>query len=287
MAQLTIPAKTRAFYPFAIGDLSCLALYDGYHAYRLDDFFANVPEEQLRVALDPTDLDRQKIISTLTCLYIDDGQHKILVDAGAGVKVSATAGRVLQNLRRAGISPVDIDTVIITHCHPDHIGGLLDEGGRPVFPNAQYYIWQAELDFWLSDIAFEHAPVAWVQLARRQLFVLRDRLRLIDGETEIYAGIQALAAFGHTPGHMALAIGSGDDRLLHVSDVALSPLHLEHPAWTPRYDVDPEQAIATKRQIFERAAADNVLVFGHHFPPFPALGHVGKQGDGWLWRPID
>ena len=279
-------AGSEAYYAFKVGRFNCLAISDGYHNYQLDQFFANVPAESLETALTPGDLASQTILSPFTCLYVSNGRNHVMVDAGAGGKVAPTAGRLGQNMSAAGIAVADIDTVIITHCHPDHIGGLLDSGGRPIFPGAQHYIFQSEYEFWLSDDAYKHAPVAWVQLARRQLFVLKNRLRLVDVETEIHAGIKALAAFGHTPGHMALAIESGEDRLLHVSDVALSPVHLEHPTWTPLYDVDPEQAIATKREIFDRVAAENLLVFAHHFPPFPALGHVVKDGDRWQWRPV-
>jgi glyoxylase-like metal-dependent hydrolase (beta-lactamase superfamily II) len=276
----------RVFYPFKVGEFSCLGLSDGHHEYRLGDFFANAPQQALAAAVGPEAWASQTIYSPYTILHIDDGRHNVLVDAGAGSKVGPTAGRLLANLAAAGVKPAEVDMVIITHAHPDHIGGLLDSGGRPVFAKARHAIWQAELDFWHSDIAYRHAPASWVQLARRQFFVLRDRLLTIDGEQELHGGIRALAAFGHTPGHMALAISSGEDRLYHLSDVALSPIHLAQPEWTPRYDIDPVQAIETKRRLFDQAAAESALVFAHHFPPFPGIGRVVKEGDGWRWQPV-
>jgi glyoxylase-like metal-dependent hydrolase (beta-lactamase superfamily II) len=276
------------FYPFKVGDFSCLAISDGHHDYEMGAFYANAPEEALAAAVGPEAWASQKIRSPYTILYIDDGRHKILVDAGAGDKVGPTGGQLLANMSAAGLSAEEVDAVVITHGHADHVGGLLDSGGRPVFPRAYYYIWQAERDFWQSDEAFRRAPAAWTQLARRQFFVLGQRLVSIEEETEIRPGIRLLAAFGHTPGHMAVAVSSGGERLLHVSDAALSPLHLQHPDWVARYDVDVEAAVATRRRLFEQAAAEETLIFGHHLPPFPALGWVvnREDGDGWLWRPL-
>ena len=112
---------------------------------------------------------------------------------------------------------------------------------------------------------------------------LRDQLNLLDRETEVVPGIQAIAAAGHTTGHLALAIASGGEELLYVSDAALHPIHLEHPDWYPTWDLEPEWALATRRRLFDRAA-DHALVLAFHFPPFPSLGQVSRRGRGWRWQ---
>ncbi len=192
-----------------------------------------------------------------------------------------------ENLRAAGVEPTGIDTVVITHAHPDHVGGTLNEAGRPVFSNAHYFVSEEEWNFWASDAARAKAPTIMVDTARRNLGPVEDRMTLVQDNSEIVPGIHAIAAFGHTPGHIALSIASNGERLLHISDAVLYPLHLEHPEWVPIFDMLPDQAADSKRRIFNLAAEESVLVFAHHFPPFPNLGHVRKNGRGWLWQPID
>ena len=126
-----------------------------------------------------------------------------------------------------------------------------------------------------------------LESARRNLDPLKERMTFVGKASEIVPGVRAIATFGHTPGHIALSIASGGMQLLHVSDAVLYPLHLEHPEWTPVFDMLPEQASASKRRIFDLAVEEDALVFAHHFPPFPNLGHVLKEEQGWQWQPIE
>jgi glyoxylase-like metal-dependent hydrolase (beta-lactamase superfamily II) len=121
--------------------------------------------------------------------------------------------------------------------------------------------------------------------SRKHLGPLRDRVDLLDAETEIVPGIEAIDAAGHTPGHLALSIRSVGQELLYVSDAALHPIHLEHPGWHAVWDFEPAQAIANRRRLFDRAAIDHAQVLAFHFPPFPSLGHVTRRGEGWQWHP--
>ena len=165
------------------------------------------------------------------------------------------------------------------------MGGALDDTGNLIFANADYYIGRAEWNYWMSEAAADSA-IPMAALVRRNLAPLGDHITLIEDGHEIVPGIRAIATPGHTAGHMALSITSGGEELLHVSDVVLFPLHLEHPDWLPVFDLSPAQAATSKQSIFDYAAAKQALVFAHHFPPFPNLGHVIKRAVGWQWLPI-
>jgi glyoxylase-like metal-dependent hydrolase (beta-lactamase superfamily II) len=287
-------------FRFEVGEFECVSVSDGAFNYPPETFFSNVPLERVEEALRERNLPTAQVMTPYTCLYIDTGEHRVLVDAGAGdLGAHATrmfpgldhstsvTGLLLENLRAAGIEPSEIDMVIITHAHPDHVGGMLDEEERLVFSDARYFIMQEEWDFWNSDDSMAKVPTFMVDTARRNLDPLEDRLTFVGDISEIVPGVRAVATFGHTPGHMALSILSSGERLLHISDAVLYPLHLEYPEWTPVFDMVPEQASASKRRIFDLTAEENALVFAHHFPPFPNLGHVRKQEQGWRWQPID
>jgi glyoxylase-like metal-dependent hydrolase (beta-lactamase superfamily II) len=276
-----------ASYRFKLENFECVCLSDGSWDYPPSDLFANVPAEQIQEALCQHSLSMGHITTPYTYLYVNTGEHQVLVDMGAGDLLAPRTGKLLQSMRMAGIEPEQIDTVVITHAHPDHIGGTLDGRGKPVYSEASYHISKDEWNFWFSEVSREKAPEAFISTARRALEPIRDRVNLLEGESQVVPGVRAIPAPGHTPGHMAVSVSSEDEQLLYIGDTVVHPLHLEHPDWHPIYDILPEKAAVSKRRIFDWAATEKALVVGQHFPPFPSLGTVLKRENGWQWQPIE
>ena len=290
---------TNETFRFKVGSFECISVRDGAFNYPPQSLFANVPKHQLDEILRQRGMPTGHITTPYTCLLVHTGEHRVLIDTGAGnigvlaAKVfpnidhsTTVTGELLGNIKALGIQPSEIDTVIITHAHPDHVGGTLDELGNLAFPNAHYFVSKDEWDFWFSEAAETTTPPSMVTIARQNLTPLQTRLTLMDDGLEIVPGIRAVASPGHTPGHIAVSITSDGEHLLHISDVVLYPLHLEYPEWLPVFDILPVQAATSKHNIFNRAAEENALVFAHHFPPFPNLGYVRASETGWKWEPI-
>jgi glyoxylase-like metal-dependent hydrolase (beta-lactamase superfamily II) len=276
---------------FQVGSAHCTVLSDGYYNYPVSWFFPNAEPAQLQHGLEARRESQESILSPYTCLLVETGRHVVLVDTGAG-EYSSTTGAIQARLEVAGIRPGDVDTVILTHAHPDHIGGALDLFGRPAFPCARYILSEIEWEFWtraradLSRLGVpEEAKTEIRSMAHRCLGPLRHQIEPVDRETEVIPGITVIPAPGHTPGHLAVLISSEGQSLMNLGDAAVHPLHLEQPGWQNGFDLEGECAVDTRRALLERAVAGGMHLMAFHFP-FPSIGRVAPnlQG-GWQWTP--
>jgi glyoxylase-like metal-dependent hydrolase (beta-lactamase superfamily II) len=289
------PLNGNGFYRFKIGEFQATVISDGYGPIPVGPIFAmNASEAELAPVLKANFME-PVIQATNNPLVVDTGRERILVDTGFGEKIGPPFGSfpgLEENLRRAGITLDSIDLVVISHCHLDHIGGLVTKSGTLAFPKAQFVFVDTEWNYWTgnryeSEINSSPMPDPFKQAtiaAAENLPPVAGRSRFVKPGGEITSGVQYIAAPGHSPAHAAILFTSGNEQFMHMGDIAHNPVtSLQHPDWTPIFDYDPAQAIKSRKAILDRVATDGIMVMGYHFP-FPAIGHVVRHGAAYHWE---
>lgn len=282
------------FYRYKVGSYELTVVSDGVrHAPLADTFVRNAKKEEVNTALQAAFLAPDKITTPFNPLVVNTGSKLVLVDTGLGAGVFAQSkgalGQLAANLPQAGIDAKAIDVVIITHCHPDHINGLVGADGKPVFTNAEIFVPATEIKFWNDDGAMNKAPAGLkgnFNNTRRVFKGLDNKMTPYDAGKEIAPGITSVASHGHTPGHMSLVVASGNSKIFVQADVTNVPyLFARNPGWHVMFDMDGAMAEATRRKVYDMLAAEKMLMQGFHYP-FPALGYIEKSGTGYREVPV-
>jgi glyoxylase-like metal-dependent hydrolase (beta-lactamase superfamily II) len=282
-------------YRHKIGRYELTALYDGTWFRVVDDkFVRNASAAEVDKALTDAFLHPRVVPTSFTALLVNTGSKLILIDTGTAGQLGPTTGHMAGALAAAGVQPSQIDTILISHFHPDHINGIKTKDNAVVFPNAEIKVPAAEWAYWMDDANMAKAPEAarpaWLNV-RRIFGDIAAKVEKFEPSKEVAPGITSIAAPGHTPGHTVFAVASGNQSMLVLGDTTNNPLlFVRNPDWHAVFDTDGPLAAETRKKLLERATVDKMLVQGYHFP-FPAAGHIVRTATGYdvapvMWQPI-
>lgn len=227
-----------------------------------------------------------KVPFSVNCVLVRSGERRILLDTGTGrddpilmARYGEGCGRLAENLRALGVAPSEIDTIVVSHAHGDHVGGATEprgDGYVPAFPNAQYWLWRGEWEHWTTPQAMRQAPFLANKLPP---LAEHGRLELVDAEVEVAPGVRLIASPGHTPGHVCVALTSGAEMAVYTGDLLHHPAQFEHPEWSPAFDLLPGMSAGSRRRVLDEARRANALLLTAHLPT-PGIARPSARG-GW------
>lgn len=278
-------------YHLALGDMTVTAVNDGTYDANFD----------LITGIDAGECERLEQASfrpvppkmTMNAFLVQSGKRKMLIDAGCGVSMGPTLGMLYRNLFSIGVEPEDIDTILVTHPHPDHVNGLIDAEGAAIFPRAEIFVNETDLQFFSDPDSPSRAPDEtheFFEGAQAALGPYEGRIRTFR-EGPVAPGISAVSQPGHTPGHTGWMVESGGDAIMIWGDIVHMPnLQMSCPEAGTVLDIDRELAVKTRRTALDMAATDRIRVAGIHMD-FPCFGHIERRGTGYgfvpdLWRAV-
>jgi glyoxylase-like metal-dependent hydrolase (beta-lactamase superfamily II) len=267
-----------------VGDITVTSVSDGVLNTNHDVILGLDPAETARM----TGISAGQLIPLdVNCFVFELGGKRVLVDAGSGTELYAGLALLPQNLQALGFPPDTIDTIVLTHCHPDHSNGLINKSGRAVFPNAELILHETEAAFWLdrAELPTDSERVKRnTKATRASTAPYRGRMRRVpDGEA--LPGLSAVVRGGHTPGHTTWILQSGSERLLFWGDIVhLAAVQVPRPDLGLVFDVDPKAACESRRRVFDFVADQPIVVAGAHLGA-PGFGHLVRTGNGFAYRP--
>ena len=282
-------AQAASLHRRKVGSLEVTVVSDGWLPLETKLFTGDAGSAAK--TLEANFLPADKVPTSVNAWLVNTGDKLILVDTGAANVLAPTLGQLVKNLAATGVDPGAVDMVVLTHMHPDHVAGLLTADKKIAFPNATVHVNEAEYGFWTSAEIYAKAGDSqpFFDIARNSTLPYMDAGRLVqfkDG-AGFAPGVTAIAATGHTAGHTMVRVASGGDALLLVGDIVHSAaLQFAEPDRAIAFDTDQTAAIASRKRVFDMAAAERLTIAGAHLP-FPGLGHVAKTQAGYVYTPVE
>jgi glyoxylase-like metal-dependent hydrolase (beta-lactamase superfamily II) len=292
-AHAAAPASGKqaaGYYRYKVGNFEITAINDGVWLPDIaPGLFKNFSVDEAKKALADQFQPTDKMVVPFTALLVNTGSKLVLIDTGTAGMFVPTAANFLNNLTAAGFDPKQVDTILISHFHGDHINGIRTKEGQLVYPNAEIQVPAPEWAHWMDDAKMNAAPEAGrgnFNNSRRVFGSIAKDVKQFEWGKEVAPGITTIAAPGHTPGHTAFAISSGNQTMMTVVDVTNNAyLFVRNPEWQVSFDMDGPLAVQTRKKLLDQAAADKMLVAGYHWP-FPAAGFITKEGSGYRLNPV-
>ncbi|GMH36753.1 hypothetical protein BSKO_04626 [Bryopsis sp. KO-2023] len=292
LASSPFCAANCTFYKFRIGDFNATILSDGSTAWDSSTLFPGTPFQAVEEAFRANFLPTDAIQFYYNVLHVDTGDKQILFDCGSGVNFGDATGKLLESMQAAGLDPNDVDDIILSHGHVDHLGGIVKPDGSFTFANAKYHISRQEQEYWrdvtLDDFPPEFTPdltEVLLRVGKDTLESVAEGLVLFDLGDEVLPGVQSRGATGHTPGHSAFIIKSGDDSLMFVGDVLVFDLFsIERPEWRMLFDNNRDAAVGSRFSLLNELADSRMQFLSYH-SDFPGLGHISRNRHGYSNRP--
>ncbi|WXL26641.1 MBL fold metallo-hydrolase [Ectopseudomonas mendocina] len=280
------------FFRQAIGETTVTALYDGY-VELAPSVLKGLDSKRIETLLKSNYQNTDPGFQTAVNAYlIQTGDRLVLIDAGAAKCFGPTLGNIVQNIEAAGYKAGDVDTILLTHMHPDHLCGIATADGKAAFPNATVLASQEDAGFWLNEKVALAAPEAGkglFKMAHESVapYKSSDKFNTFKEGDELFPGVHVIPSHGHTPGHTSFLLESGGQSLLIWGDIVHSAtVQMQHPEVSMEFDVDSTQAIKTRTEMLKKAAANGWWIAGAHLP-FPGIGHVRTEGKAYAWVPAE
>ncbi|WAW10329.1 MBL fold metallo-hydrolase [Oxalobacter vibrioformis] len=288
MAKKQVPG----YYRMMHGQFEVTVLFDGAFDVGIS-LMSNATQTELQQLLARNYIDGDKVQTATNVYLINTGKNLVLIDVGCGTLFGPKMGKIMDNLKAAGYAPEQVDTILLTHMHPDHVGGLVDANGNMLFPNAKVYANQVESDFWLSDKNAGEAKNDQMKNAFKNAkastapYRAAKKWHTFQHKDEVVPGIRAVSTAGHTPGHTMFRIKSDEQRFFILGDLVIShTVQFTRPDVTLAFDINPEQSVITRYKVFNLAAKYKWMVAGAHLP-YPGIGQIRSNGDGtYGWIPV-